>query len=89
MSHPDVSNVFNSFVLQIHWMNKNLEIFRKKMVRRGRQSVAIRALAWNPQQPNELYVGFANGDLIGYKLRIDVHDTGHEVRSLQFEIDLE
>ncbi|KAF7441348.1 hypothetical protein PC9H_001697 [Pleurotus ostreatus] len=65
-------------VLTIHWMNKNLEIFRKKMVRRGRQSVAIRALAWNPQQPNKLYVGFANGDLIGYKLRIDVHDTGHE-----------
>ncbi|KAJ8690130.1 hypothetical protein PTI98_011588 [Pleurotus ostreatus] len=65
-------------VLTIHRLNSNLEIFRKKAVGRSRQLIAIRALTWNPQHPNELYVGFANGDLISYRLRLDVDATDYE-----------
>lgn len=76
-----VNTILTWLTLQIHRLNKNLEIFRKKMVGHGRQLIAIRALTWNPQYSNELYVGFANGDVISYRLRLDVDDTDYEVRS--------
>ncbi|KAF4564432.1 hypothetical protein EYR36_002366 [Pleurotus pulmonarius] len=54
--------------LTIH-SSLSLEIIRQYDIptKAGSEVNEIRALAWNPRRTNELYVGFANGNIIAYE----------------------